>query len=377
MVNRRSVLLGVGASVVAHSLTYPSPAVASVAVPIRVGVLWELNGRTSHEEQMRLGLELALGDLDPSRGILGKAATLTFRRVEAGSQNAGRAVQDLVRRDGVDALVTDVGVDMQRRVDAELERAGRAVPVIHTAQTANGESGPFVHIGSTTVQAVKALRGHLGNRGERMFQVLDWDTSRRALSRQLREIIGEGAAGLSLIDSNASTEPGQYRGLVRYAHGLGARNFWISLRRPDAIEIVAEAHHAGIGGVFNYHYLNFSEWHARQLPLGAEVWTALPFVASAPDAAVQDFVAKVRRTSAAEFVSHVAYSHYCAILALRSAMERVDATSGRAVSDSLNGLAVETPTGRLVLSAGRAPMMPMYVVKATHRGLEVVQKITS
>ena len=103
--------------------------------------------------------------------------------------------------------------------------------------------------------------------------------------------------------------------------------------------------------------------------------TCLPFVASDPDPAVQDFVARARRRSGGNLVTHVAFSHYNAIQTFKIGMEKAGSTAGDAVGAALQGAELASAAGPIVMGAGRYATMPMYIARGTRQGLEVVRKL--
>ena len=88
---------------------------------------------------------------------------------------------------------------------------------------------------------------------------------------------------------------------------------------------------------------------------------------------VQDFVARARRHSGADLVTHMAFTHYNAIHAFKLAMEKAGSTSGDRVMAALDGMELRAATGLIKFSSGYASL-PMYVARAVRGRLEVVQK---
>jgi ABC-type branched-subunit amino acid transport system substrate-binding protein len=114
-----------------------------------------------------------------------------------------------------------------------------------------------------------------------------------------------------------------------------------------------------------------------QLVPGASIVTCLPFVSTDPSAAVRDFVARINATSGGWMVTHVAFTHYNAIMALKAAMERSgDATAAGGIAGFAGGLTIDTATGPLVIEPGGYSTMSLYVATASGGGmLEIVQKL--
>ncbi len=75
-------------------------------------------------------------------------------------------------------------------------------------------------------------------------------------------------------------------------------------------------------------------------------------------------------------VTHVAFTHYNSLMALKAAMERSGEASAAAGLAGLVDLTIETATGPLTLDGAGYPAMPLFVATAEGGGeLRVVQKI--
>lgn len=248
--------------------------------------------------------------------------------------------------------------------------------MIHACQTEGTYCGRVTHVGSTTVQSITTLLEHLGaERRQRTFHISDWTPSQRTVSLQFYNMVQGAATGVALVTTPVTgNSPGEYRGIVRWARDVNARNLWVSVPRPYAVNVVTQAYELGVGPSFNYHFLDFSEWQASKIPEGASIWTSVPFVAADDDPAVRDFVARARRHAGNDLVTHVAFTHYNAIYALKLAMEKAGSTAGDKVLTALDGLELNSATGRIAFSGGYAAM-PMYVARAVRGRLEVARKL--
>lgn len=78
---------------------------------------------------------------------------------------------------------------------------------------------------------------------------------------------------------------------------------------------------------------------------------------------------RARRCSGGELVTHVAFSHYNAIQAIKTGMERAGSTVGDAVSAALVGAEIAIAAGLIVLGAGRYAAIPRYIARGTRQGL--------
>ena len=383
--SRRQMLAAVGAAGVGLG------AVAAVSGfpafhrsrPLRLGALISRMDRQGqneliqpYDQQMRLGLELAITEINAVGGILGRQVELLVADDEGSPAPGAAAAMELIRNDGVEALVSGFVMAMPPYMDRTLERDGLDVPVVHAMQTPGTYCGRVAHVGSTTLQAITTLLEHRGPEArQRTFQISDWAPSQRTVSNQFYRHVQAGSTGAALVTTPVrGNSPGEYTGLVQWAHDLDARNFWISIPRPYAVNVVTQAASLGLASDFAWHFLEFSEWQASQLPDGVEAWTSVPFVASDDRPAVREFVARARRHAGDDLVTHVAFSHHTAVHALARAVEQAGTTAAGPVRAVLDGLRLEVATGTLTLGSSGYATMPMCVARATREGLQVAQR---
>ena len=369
---------GVGVGAAAHGF----PAILQ-SRPLRIGALISHMDRQGQDElfqpydrQTRLGLELAITEINAAGGILGRQVELLVADDEGSPAPGAAAAIDLIRNEGVEALVSGFIMAMPPYLDRTLAREGLDVPVVHAFQTPGTYCGRVAHVGSTTLQAISTLIEYRGPEArQRTFQISDWAPSQRTVSNQFYRHVQAGSTGAALVTTPVSgNSPGEYTGLVQWARDLDAKNFWISVPRPYAVNVVKQADSLGAASDFAYHFLEFSEWQASQLPDGVEAWTSVPFVASEDRAGVREFVARARRHAGGDLVTHVAYSHHTAVRGLARAMEEAGTTAAGPVRAALDGLRLEAATGDILLGSDGYATMPMYVARATRDGLDVAQR---
>ena len=382
-ISRREVLKVAATGLIgAAAAARRAPALAQ-ARPLKIGALIsqvDAQGQDEliqpYDQQMRLGLELAVTEINSGGGILGRPVELVIADDDGSPVPGAAAALELIRARGAEALVSGFIMAMPPFLDRMLEREGLNIPIIHAFQTPGTFCGRVAHAGSTTVQAISTLLDHLGaDARQRTFQISDWSPSQRTVSQQFYNLVQGGSTGAALVTTPVSgNSPGEYTGLVRWAQDLDARNFWISIPRPYAVNVVTQADAIGAASSFDYHFLEFSEWQASQLPAGVTAWASVPFVASDDSPGVRDFVARARRHAGDVLVTHVAFTHYNAVRALKLGMEQTDSTDGDRVLAALDGASLETATGPMTWTNGRHATLAMYVARATRGSFEVAQK---
>ena len=385
-VTRREFVAGAGAALAAGSLT-GFPAIAQVR-PLKVGVfVSEVDAQGVDElaepyvSQMRLGLELAATEINTMGGILGRLVEFVYRD-DGGSPPSQAAVTALVAEEGCEAIVSGFLMASPRMITVRLNALDESVPVLHGLWTDGSYCGPFAkHLGPTARQIVPSIRAYLGDLDDgfraRPFSISNWTPSGRSVSEYLYGALGGAHTGDALVTTPVlGNHPGEYRAVMRWAHEVESNIIWNADPRPYAVNAVNQAVELGIAEGKIFAHLDFSEWQASQLVPGASIVTCVPFVASDPSPAVQDFVARANAMPGGELVTHVAFTHYNSLMALKAAMERSGEASAEAALAGLDGLTIETVTGPLILDGAGYPTMPLFVATAEGGGqLQVVQKI--
>ena len=383
---RREFVAGAGTVAAAGSLT-GFPAIAQ-SRPLRVGVfVSEVDARGLDElaepyvSQMRLGLGLAAAEINVMGGILGRPVELIYRD-DGGSPPSQSAVTAFVTEEGCEAIVSGFLMASPRVITLRMNALDAPVPVLHGLWTDGSYCGPITkHFGPTARQIVPSIRAYLGDLDggfrARPFSISNWTPSGRRVSEYLYGALGGAHTGDALVTTPVlGNHPGEYRAVMRWAHEVESNIIWNADPRPYAVNAVNQAVELGIAEGKIFAHLDFSEWQASQLVPGASIITCVPFVAGDPSPAVQDFVARANAMPGGELVTHVAFTHYNSLMALKAAMERSGEASATAALAGLAGLTIETATGPLTLDGAGYPTMPLFVATAEGGGqLQVVQKI--
>jgi len=327
---------------------------------------------------MRVGLGLAASEINAMGGILGRPVELVYRD-DGGSPPSQAATTALIAEEGCEAIVSGFLMASPRLITIRMNALDAPVPTVHGLWTDGSYCGPVAkHFAPTARQIVPPIRAYLGDAFQaRPFSISNWTPSGRRVSEYLYGALGGAHTGDALVTTPVlGNHPGEYRGVMRWAHEVESNIIWNADPRPYAVNAVNQAVELGVAEGKIFAHLDFSEWQASQLVPGASIITCVPFVASDPSPAVQDFVSRARAMSGAELVTHVAFTHYNSLMALKAAMERSGEASAAGGLAGLDGLTIETATGPLTLDAGGYPTMPLFVATAEGGGqLHVVQKI--
>ena len=381
-ITRREVMIGAGAAIAAAKTVTGFPAVAQTG-PLKIGIyISEQDDQgvdemvTPYMDQLRLGVELARSEINAAGGVLGRRIEFVYRN-DLGSPPSVASVASLVTNEGCEAIVSGFVQASPRLISV---RSPSPVPVLAGFWTEGTYCGPVAKFfAPTPMQIVPSIRAWLSDEFEaRPFTITNWTASGRAVSMYLYGAAGGAHTGDALVTTPVQgAHAGDFRGVIRWAHDMESNIIWTGEPRPYSVNVVNQAIELGLAEDKTFAYLDFSELQTAQLVPGASIVTCLPFVSTDPSAEVQDFVARINATSGGWIVTHVAFTHYNAIMALKAAMERSgDATAAGGIAGFAGGLTIDTATGPLVIEPGGYSTMSLYVATASGGGtLEIVQKL--
>jgi hypothetical protein len=381
-ITRREAMIGAGAAVAAAG-ALATPAIAQ-AQPLKIAVFTSEQDTQGVDEQvgpyiaqMVQGVQLAAAEVNAGGGILGRSIEYVYRN-DLGSPPSQAAVEELVTGEGCEAIVAGFVQASPRLISV---RSPSPVPVLSGFWTDGSYCGPVAkHFGPTVRQVVPVIRENIDpDMDTRPFTITNWTPSGRAVSQYLYGALGGAHVGDALVTTPVQgAHAGEFRGVLRWADEMEARMIWVGEPRPYSVNVVNQAVEIGVAEGRTFAYLDFSELQATQLVAGASIVTCIPFVASDPSDGVQDFVGRMNAMpGAGGIVTHVAFTHYNAIMALKAAMERAgEASAAGGLAGFEGGLTIDSATGPVAIEAGGYSTMTMFVATAAGgQGLQVVQRI--
>jgi urea transport system substrate-binding protein len=378
-VSRRELVIG--AAAVAATATVGRPVLAQSS-PLRIGVFQSEQDANGVDEmvapymsQMRLGLQLAANEINAAGGIRHRPVELFYRN-DLGSPPDANAVTSIVKNDQAEAIVSGFVQASPRLITV---RSPSPVPVLSGFWNDAAYCGPVTKSFAPTVrQIVPAIVNYLPAAGrDRPFTITNWTPSGRDVSTYLSGALGVPHVGDALVTTPWLDYPaGDFRGVLRWANDIRANLIFVAEPRPYSVNVVNQAAELGITVGKTFAYVDFSELQAARLATNASIVTCLPFVASDPSPGVQDFVRRARAAGGTE-VTHVAFTHYNAIMALKAAMDKAgEASAAGAIAGFRGGVTIDTATGPLTLEPGGYSTMNLFIATAGGGGpLKMVQML--
>ena len=377
---RRGLLKGLTAFGAVASLGQGVSVLAQTANAIRIGVLLPLTGDAdSYAQQMRLGIESAVAEINETGGILGRPLETAYRDSETTPNVLPGHCRELVQDWGAAAVIGPWAAAGRRYAARAL--AGFNVPLLNGTNHEGGFCNPALFsLGPTMAHDSQPLVRYLDatGAGKKYFLLGSYPSWQNSMFRRLRFTIGPLGGH---VQGQALTDGGErnFRPVIRWIQESGAEVVMFCVTRHHGREFIHQARDMGLLDQVMVGWIGFNETLADGLDADelARIVTTTPFVASDTEGGVPEFVARVRQTHGAEVpVSYVALTHYNAVKALQAAWHQAGDVSAAAAASNLRGLAFASPTGSVTIDAGtQHAAMPVMVARGAKNGLEVVERL--
>ena len=379
-ITRRGLLKGLTAFGAVASLGQGVAVLAQTANAIRIGVLLPLTGDAdSYAQQMRLGIETAVAEINEAGGILGRPLETAYRDSETTPNVLPGHCRELVQDWGAAAVIGPWAAAGRRYAARAL--AGFNVPLLNGTNHEGGFCNPALFsLGPTMAHDSQPLVRYLDatGAGKKYFLLGSYPSWQNSMFRRLRFTIGPLGGH---VQGQALTDGGErnFRPVIRWIQESGAEVVMFCVTRHHGREFIHQARDMGLLDQVMVGWIGFNETLADGLDADelARIVTTTPFVASDSEGGVPEFVARVRQTHGAEVpVSYMALTHYNAVKALQAAWHQAGDVSAAAATSNLRGLAFASPTGSVTIDAvTQHAAMPVMVAQGMDGGLGVVERL--
>jgi branched-chain amino acid transport system substrate-binding protein/urea transport system substrate-binding protein len=143
--------------------------------------------------------------------------------------------------------------------------------------------------------------------------------------------------------------------------------------KGDGLHFIGQADDRGLLKHTTVAFLGLSETDLSVFRgKGQNMYVVVPFVAASDEPSVMAFVAKARREAGPDtVVSNYVMTHYNVLVALKSALEKVRNVDKEGLVDALEGLVIQSPTGRVTIGKDHHVTMNMFLAKT--QGTSLVQ----
>jgi ABC-type branched-subunit amino acid transport system substrate-binding protein len=152
-----------------------------------------------------------------------------------------------------------------------------------------------------------------------------------------------------------------------------------ALPGADGITFIRQAEDLGLLAKVKVAFLGFGELYLGAFGEGKaqDMWVALPFAQSLQTDPVRKFVADIQKSSGSDktAVSQYAFTHYVSLHAAKLAFEKSKSIDGDALVDGLEGIVVDSPTGKVTVGKDHHVTLEMFTAKTEGAGLVVVDDL--
>ena len=353
-----------------------APSVACAAEPIRIGAVLPFSGGVElYGAQARLGLDLAVKEINAAGGILGRPVSIIYSDDKTRPQSAAAAMRALIESDGVLAVV---GPITSQNLDAIAPIAeSLKTPLLYATNYEGGKCSRYVFsFGAVPNQDLGQLltfmNGAIGNSYFLLGADRVWPHQMFDIARPLIEKLGGKVVGTQYT---LGTET-DFSALIAEVAASKAKVLLFALK-GDGMDFIRQADDKGLLKDTTVAFLGLSEVDLGIFRgKGQNMYTVVPSVATSDDPAIRTFVARVRADAGADaVVSNYVMTHYNTLIAIKAAIEKAGKVDKEALVDALTGLVIPSPTGPVTIDRDHYATMSMFIAKTAGRELVAVRAL--
>jgi urea transport system substrate-binding protein len=344
--------------------------------PIRIGAVLPFSGGVElYGAQAKLGIDLAAKDINAGGGILGRPVEVIYEDDKTDPDAALQATRKLIERDGVLAVI---GPITSRNLNAIAPAAeSLKTPLLYATNYEGGKCSWYVFSFSTVpnqelAQLLPYMTRTFGNTyfllgADRAWPHSMFDAAEPMIGKAGGRVVGKE------YTSGAETDFGP---LIARIAATKAKVLLFALK-GDGLQFIPQADDRGLFKSTTVAFLGLSETDLGVFGgKGQNMFVVVPFVATDKMPSVKSFVAKVRAEAGRDAtVSNYVMTHYNALIAVKAALEKAGKVDKEAMIDALEGLAINSPTGRVTMGKNHHATMSMLLAKTKGRDLVTVRAL--
>ena len=384
-INRRTfVKLAAATTATAAASRLALPAIAQ-SQPVRVGAALPFSGGLElFGQQARIGIDLAAAEINAQGGIMGRQIEILYEDMKTDPKTAAEKARKLVQRDEVIAVAGPITSSGRNAMVPHMMRL--KTPLLYAtnyegADDEGGGCGRYLFFFNTvpnqdTAPLIPYLKREGIGTSYYMFGAnYVWP---RNMFKAAKAMIAE-TGGRTLAEEYTPFGVTDFTSVIRKVAASGADILLFALPGADGITFIKQAEEFGLMNNLTVAFLGFSETYlgAFGRGKGKNMYVSVPFVASSDEPGVIDFVARVRRMHGPDTgVSHYVMTHYNALKALKTGLERAGTISREAAVDGMAGLNFTIPTGAASITpADHHIAMNMYIARTESGQLRVIERL--
>ncbi len=349
---------------------------ADAAEPIRVGAVLPFSGGVElYGAQAKVGLDLAVKDINEAGGILGRPVEVIYADDKTRPASAEAAMRGLIEYDRVLAVVGPVTSQNLNAIAPIAESL--KTPLLYATNFEGGKCGRyFFSFGTVPNQELGQLLPFMNETVGNTYFLLGadrvWPHQMFDIARPVIERLGGKIVGTQYT---LGTET-DFSPLIAQVAASGAKVLLFALK-GDGMDFIRQADDAGLFKNTTVAFLGLSEVDLGIFRgKGQNMYTVVPSVATSDEVSLKAFVAKVRAEAGPDaVVSNYVMTHYNTLIALKAAIEQAGKVDREAVVDALAGLVVASPTGPVTIDRNHYATMNMFIARTEGHDLVTVRAL--
>lgn len=376
-ISRRKFMGAMGATALATSIGMPAIAAGKT---IKIGAVQPFSGGLElFGNQAKMGLNLAVSEINAGGGILGHQVEMLYEDGKTDPKTSVEKAKKLIERDEVIAIsgpITSAGRDAMA---ATMERG--KTPLLYATNYEGGICNRYLFSFNTVPnQDTAPLIPYLKEEGigdsYYMFGAdYVWP---RNMFKTAKAIIGD-IGGTTVGEEYTPFGVKDFSSIIRKIADSGAKVLLFALPGADGITFIKQAEEFGLTKNVTIAFLGFAETYLGAFGpgKGEGMYAGVPFVANSPEPGVQDFVAKIRKENGDDaVVSFYVMTHYNSLIALKGGLEKAGKVDREALIDGMAGLSFDIPTGpAMITEDDHHTAMNMYIARTKDGTLNVAKKL--
>jgi len=354
------------------------PAIAQNG-PVKVGAVLPFSGGLElFGNQAKLGLDLAVKEINAAGGILGQPLEVLYEDNKTDPKTSVERTTKVIQRDEVMAVVGPITSNARDAMAPTCKRM--KTPLLYATNYEGGACDRYIFCFNTVPnQELAKLLPYMNEQAGQSYYMFGadyiWPQRMFQAADGIVEALGGEVKGIEFTPWGVK----EFAPVIRRIADSGAKVLVFALPGADGITFIKQAESFGLLKDVTVAFLGFSEAYLGAFGPGGgqNMWVAVPLVASSDNPGVQDFVARVRANASDDVViSHYVMTHYNALSALKEGLEAKGEMSREAAVDGMEGLILETPTGPSSIGAADHHVtLNMYLAKTEGEGLVTVDDL--
>jgi len=353
-----------------------NPTEVRAAQPIRIGAVLPFSGGVElYGRQAKLGIDLAVREINAGGGILGRPVEVIYEDDNTDPAAAQDAARKLIEGDRVLAVI---GPITSRNLDAIAPMAAELkTPLLYATNYEGGKCSRYVFSFSTVpnqelAQLLPAMKRSGGNSYYLLGADRTWPHKMFEAAEPMIAKLGGRVVGKEFTTGNET----DFGPMVDRIAASKAKVLLFALK-GDGLNFIPQADDRGLLKTTTIAFLGLSETDLGVFGgKGQNMFVVVPFVATSGAPDVKAFVAKVRAEADADAtVSNYVMTHYNALIAMKAAIEKAGKVDKEAMIDALAGLTIKSPTGPLTMGKNHHATMNLFLAKTNGRDLVTVRAL--